>query len=550
MSGTRILTELLGEISLLLWGIHMVHSGVLRAYGSRLRHFLGVALGRRITGFLAGLGVTTLLQSSTATAFMVASFTAGGVVDLSAALAVMLGANVGTTLIVQVLSFDIAIVFPVLIFLGVALFRNANGRLRDLARVAIGLGLLLLALHLMIQTIEPVEAAPLMRDILRAIAGHPLVNVVLAAAFTWAAHSSVAAMLFIISLANAGVMDTEALLAMVVGANLGSAINPVFEGTHGDPVKLRMPVGNLLNRLAGAAVVLPILPWLSQWIQAIHISPGRVAADFHTAFNLVLAVAFIVPLGAYARLLERLLPARPKGRDEATPLYLDEAAIETPTAALSNAAREALRMADVAGRMLNRLKGLFAADDRRRIDEIRRTDDVLDRLNDHIQSYLTRISREELGDDDRQRLNEVLAFAINVEHIGDTIEKSLLELASKRRKKKLTLSREGLADIEGMLELLLDHLQLAANVFVSGEPSLARRLVREKEKFRVLESASRERHFARKRAGRAESVETTNLHIDIVRDLKQIEGFIAATVYPLLERTGQLAQSRLAATKA
>jgi phosphate:Na+ symporter len=548
MSGTRILIELLGEIALLLWGIHMVHSGVLRAYGSKLRHILGIALENRLKAFFAGLFVTTLLQSSTATAFMAASFTAGGVVDLAAALAVMLGANVGTTLIVQVLSFDIAVVFPVLIFLGVALFRNATGRLRDLSRVAIGLGLILLALHLMIQTIEPVEAAPLLRQVLLAIGHEPLLNIAVAAAFTWAAHSSVAAMLFVMSLANAGVIGTEALLAMVLGANLGSAINPIFEGTHGDPVKLRMPLGNLLNRLLGCLLVLPFLPLLADWLNAIHVTQGRLAADFHTAFNLVLALAFILPLQNFSALLERLLPEKPRDADEATPRYLDDAAIETPTAALSNAAREALRMADVASRMLRGLEGIFAVDDRRRIAEIRRTDDIVDRLNAAIQTYLTEISRQELGDEDRQRLAEVLAFAINIEHIGDSIEKSILELAAKRLKRRLSLSREGLEDIEAMRRLLLDHLQLASHVFVSGDPKLARRLIREKEKFREMESASRESHFARKRAGRAESLETSSLHVDIVRDFKLIDGFIAATVYPLLERTGHLVPSRLAAS--
>jgi phosphate:Na+ symporter len=241
------------------------------------------------------------------------------------------------------------------------------------------------------------------------------------------------------------------------------------------------------------------------------------------------------------------MPARPQADDEGLPRYLDEAAVQTPTAAISNAAREALRMSDIVARMLRGLENLFLFDDRRRIAEIRRTDDLVDRLNHAVQSYLTRISREELGDDDRERLNEVQVFAINMEHIGDTIEKSLLQLAAKRLKGRLTFSSEGLSDIEAMRAMLLEHLQLAANVFVSADAELARRLVAEKDRFRALENESRASHFARKQAGRAESLETTSLHVDIVRDFKQIEGFIAATVYPLLERTGQLASSRLKA---
>lgn len=221
MSATHVLIEILGEISLLLWGIHMVQSGIMRAYGSNLRQLLGIALKNRAQAFLAGLGVTAILQSSTATAMMASSFAAAGLVGLVPALAVMLGANVGTTLIVQLLSFDVTIVFPALLFAGVIAFRKGRGRARDLGRTAIGLGLVLVALHLMIETMAPVERAPLLRDLLSTISGAPLLNIVIAAIFTWAAHSSVAAMLFIMSLAGAQVIGPEAALAMVLGANLG-----------------------------------------------------------------------------------------------------------------------------------------------------------------------------------------------------------------------------------------------------------------------------------------------------------------------------------------
>src|SRR4028119_2331777 len=156
MSATSVLIHLLGEIALLLWGINMVNSGVQRAFGSDLRWILGIGLKTRLRAFLAGVGVTTVLQSSTATALMVASFTAGGAVDMIPALAVMLGANVGTTLIVQVLSFDITLIFPVLIFAGfIAYRRGASSRVKDLGRVTIGLGLRLPARHLLRETLRP-----------------------------------------------------------------------------------------------------------------------------------------------------------------------------------------------------------------------------------------------------------------------------------------------------------------------------------------------------------------------------------------------------------
>src|ERR687890_752471 len=227
MSATSVLIHLFGEIALLLWGINMVNSGVQRAFGSDLRWILGVALRTRFQAFLAGVGVTTVLQSSTATALMVASFTAGGAVDIVPALAVMLGANVGTTLIVQVLSFDVSLVFPGLIFGGFIAFRRGKtSRTKDLGRVAIGLGLMLLSLHLLSETIHLIEKSVVLKELLASIASDPLILLLLSAFFAWVAHSSVAAILLIMSLAAAGVIETPAALVMVLGANLGSALNP------------------------------------------------------------------------------------------------------------------------------------------------------------------------------------------------------------------------------------------------------------------------------------------------------------------------------------
>ena len=546
MSATHILINLLGEIALLLWGIHMVHSGVLRAFGSGLRRLLGHGLRNRGRAFLAGLGVTTVLQSSTATALMATSFAADGLVGLVPALAIMLGANVGTTLIVQVLSFDITLVFPVLIFAGVAAFRRGQRtRVRDVGRILVGLGLMLLALHLLTETMEPVARVPGLREMLRRVTDEPLLNIALAAAFTWAAHSSVAAMLFIMSLAGSGVIAPEAALAMVLGANIGSAVNPVFEGTGGDPLKLRVPVGNLAVRIVGAALILPFLGPAVQWLGWLEPDPERLTANFHTAFNLALAAVFILPLPLVAKFLERCFPERIVASDPGAPRYLDRAALETPSLALSNAAREALRMTDVVEVMLRGSQDVFRVDDRKRIEEISRMDDILDRLHREIHRYLASIGRDALNDEEWGRVSEILAFAINLEHIGDIVDKNLMELAAKKIKLQLGFSRGANAEIDDMHQRLLDHLQLAVAVFMHADARAARRLVAEKEQFRELERAATQRHFTRVQEGRTESVETSGLLLDIVRDLKRIEAHIAATAYPLLELSGELKPSRL-----
>jgi phosphate:Na+ symporter len=547
VSATHVLISLIGEVALLLWGIHMVQSGVQRVYGTDLRRLLGRGLKTRLHAFFGGMGVTAALQSSTAVALMVMSFSGPGRSDLVLALAVMLGANVGTTLIVQVLSFDITLVFPILIAVGVVAFRRGRGtRFQDLGRVAIGLGLMLLALHLLAEAIAPGEHSDMIHNLLAAITREPLLNVAMAAALTWAAHSSVVVILAVISFATSGLLTPEATLAMVIGANIGSAINPVLEGPGGDPVKLRLPFGNLATRIIGAILVLPFLSPLADWLSEMSAGPGRLAANFHTAFNLVLAAIFMTILPLMATLLIRLLPAKAVPDDPSRPIYLDRGALQMPAVALANAAREALRMADVVEKMLTGAREMFHGDDRRLVSATRQMDDIVDRLHEALQTYIAAIARDSLNDTEARRLTEVQSFAINLEHIGDIIDKNITELAAKRIRLKLSLSSEGLGEIDAMYAQLLDHLRLAVAVFMSSDAEAARRLVAEKEQFRELERNSTERHFARVREGRKASIETSGLHLDVVRDLKRIDAHLAATAYPLLERTGALKPTRLA----
>jgi phosphate:Na+ symporter len=547
MNVTLTLIDLAGTIALLLWGVHMVQTGIQRAFGPNLRRVLGRAFGDRFRAFAAGLGVTAVLQSSTATGLMAASFAAGGLVDLVPGLAVMLGANLGTTLIVQVLSFDVAKVAPLFVLIGVVLFRRGTqSRPRDLGRVAIGLGLMLLALQLLLTLVTPYEDVPSLRLLLGAIATQPLIDVILAAALTWAAHSSVAVVLLIVSFAARGVIPPEAAFALVLGANLGTALNPLLEGVIGrDPSAKRLPIGNLLNRLIGVALGLALLDPIGRLMVTIDPDAARSVADFHTLFNLATALLFLPLLGPFARLLVKTLPARAVAADPSRPVYLDEAAREMPSIALAGAAREALRMVDVLGEMLR--GGFDALDrgDRKRLAETRRLDTVLDRLNGAIKNYLTALEPDTLDPVDDRRLSQILSFTTNLEHAGDVVEKGLMGLANKRLRRGLAFSVEGQAEIRAMFERLDDNLRTAAAVFMTDDARAARRLLAEEEVFRDLESRATEAHFARIRAGRVESRETSALHLDVLRDLKRINGHLTAAADRVLDRLGELLPSRL-----
>jgi phosphate:Na+ symporter len=545
--GSTVILDLMGGVALLLWGLHMVHSGIVRACGADLRRLLGIALRNRFRAFLAGAFVTALLQSSTATGLMAASFVTGGTVDLVPALAVMLGANVGTTLVVQVLSFNIAVLTPILLFAGVLAFKR-GGRTwtRDLGRAAIGIGLMLLALHIFLGALTTTESSAAVRALLGAITSQPILCLLVAAAFTWAAHSSVAVVLVVMSLGAAQLISPTAVIAMVLGANVGSALNPLLEASQpGNPASRRLPIGNVLTRLVGCVLVLPFLHPIADTLQQFEPNSARLAADFHTAFNVVLALLFIGPLDLVARMLTRWLPDQPKAADPGTPVYLDSSAAGTPAVALVCAAREVLRTGDVIERMLRQAMTALLTNDRKLVAEISRMDDAVDSLNDAVKLYVTRMTRDSLDDRDGFRAMEIISFSINLEHVGDIIDKNLMDLASKKIRRGITFSKEGEADLVEFHQQVLDSLKLAVGIFMSGDMNIARQLIAAKTQLREKEFAAAERYLARLREGTPETIESYSLDLDILRDLKRIHSHLCSAAYPVLERAGALQSSRL-----
>lgn len=545
--GIKILLDLVGGVALLLWGLHMVHSGIVRAFGARIRRFLGSVLKSRFHALMAGIGVTAILQSSTATALMLSSFSASGLVDLAPALAVMLGANVGTTLIVQLLSFDSSAVAPLLLVTGVIAFKRGSRTIvKDLGRVAIGLGLMLLSLHSLLDSLAPAEHAPVVRELFSAITGEPLLTLLIGAVLTWAAHSSVATILLTMSLAYSNFVTPAAALALVLGANLGSALNPLVEGLGSEnPAHRRMPLGNLINRLVGCIIFLPLLTPIVKLLESIDPNPVRLAADFHTLFNIIMALAFIFLLGPFAKMLERLLPEVKTTTDPAVPIYLDESVIETPPVALACAARETMRVGDLIDSMLEQTMTAILTNDRKLVAEVCQKDNAVDRLHEAIKLYVVKITHDSLDETEGRRAMEILSLAINLEHIGDIIDKNLMELASKKIKRQLRFSTEGAAELQEFHRIVRDNLKLAMTIFLSGDVKSARQLLDEKSRIRELEFSASENHIARLKEGRIESIETSSLHLDILRDLKRIHSHICATAYPALEAAGELNKTRL-----
>jgi phosphate:Na+ symporter len=545
MHGVDTILNVLGSVALLLWGVRMVRTGLMRAFGSALRRAIGACSKNRFTAFVGGLGLTGVLQSSTATALLLASFAGRGLITLSIALAVMLGANVGTTITSQILSFDLGWLSPLMIAIGVIAFLSSpQDAPRHLGRVAIGLGLMLLSLKLLTAATEPMRSSPSFLAALEGLQDEYVIAVLFGALVTWAVHSSLSTVLLVMSFAASGIIHPPLALSLVIGANIGGALAPYVDQPPSNPAARRVPLGNLITRLAVGIAFLPFIVPLTHWLALAESSPARMAVNFHTLFSIVAAIVFLPLIDPLARLCERLLPAR-AGVQDVEPRHLDANVLDTPAEALACAMRETLYLGDRVADMLRQTIEVFENNDQRLARTIAAEDNSVDKLYEAIKLYLVKISRNELSEEQGRRYVEILSLTTNLEHIGDIIDKNLMELAGKKIKNRLAFSAEGLAELKAFHGRVAENLRLALNVFTTRDLALARRLVAEKAAIRESEAKAADSHFARLRAGRPESMETSTIHIDVIRDLKRINGHATSVAYPILEAAGELAETRL-----
>jgi phosphate:Na+ symporter len=559
MNGSLSLIELAGHVGLLLWGTHMVSSGVQRGFGQTLRRFLGQNLGARLSAFLTGFGITVLMQSSTATGLLATSFTASGLIGLAPALAVMLGANVGTAVLCELFVLNTAYIGPPLVLLGVLFFRwSSDGRTKNSGRIAIGLGLMLMALGGLVHTLSGIESAPLLKPALHGLSSDPALAIMLAALVTWACHSSIAIVLLVASFAASGAIELPGAMALVLGANLGGALPPLVSATT--PAARRLPMGNLLVRASGVVVVIWFIGPLSGLIERYDVNPGRRVVDFHVLFNVCLALIFLLFVENFAKLMCRWFPDRPQAANPATPLYLDPSGLSSGTVALSNASRETLRMADMVSDMLQRLPEVLLNERRVAASAIIENGRSVDLLGDSIRVYLADIGDEQDVDTSRDgaRGQDILSAVINLEHIADIVYNGIMEYSVRSLKAgQRLLATDEQELIAAMHRELMDSMKLAVSVFLQGEPIDARRLIESKGSIRLYEargmalSVRRLRLVAEaSRGGGAESAERvaeeSGLLLRLVRDLRRIHSHLAGFAYPVLHRldAGQRSKRR------
>lgn len=540
------LLNLLAAVALLVWGTHLVRTGTLRVFGANLRHLLARSMGNRFTAALSGIGVTALVQSSTATSLMTSSFVGQGLISLPAALAVMRGADIGTSLMVVLFSFDLSWLSPLFIFAGVVLsLSRPDDTAGRVGRVLTGLGLMLLALRLVVDATEPLLAAPAVRALLSSLGSDVLLEITIGALLAVLSYSSLAVVLLIAALAASTAIPLEVALGLVLGANLGSGLLAVLTTLKSSVEVRHLTVGNLIFKIMGVAIAAPCIGLWLHYVRPWLPDTTSVVVLFHLTFNVVISLSFIGLTQVVATWVQKLLPKPELPPSQTRLRHLDPSALSTPSLAISCAAREAMHQADVVETMLNGVLNVIRNNDFRLAQDLRKLDDTVDELYSSIKYYLTKISREALAEEESRRWTDIISFTINMEQIGDIVERVLIDIEDKKIKPGRHFSEAGMAEITELHDRLLANLRLGMSVFLNGNVRDAQKLLEEKARFRDLERAYASAHLDRLSANTLQSLETSSLHIDLISDLKRVNSHICSIAYPILDSAGALTPNRL-----
>ncbi len=540
------LLNLLAAIALLVWGTQLVRTGILRVFGANLRNVLAKSVSNRLNAVMSGLGVTALVQSSTATALIVASFVGQGLMALPSALTVMLGADIGTSLMAVVFSRDLSWLSPLFIFIGVLLYiARQSTTVGRIGRILIGLGLMLLALSLVSQSATVLTRAPAVKALLASLTSDLLLEIFTGAVLTVLCYSSLAMVLLTATLAATHVIPLDVALGLVLGANLGSGLLGVLT-TLGTSIQTRqVPLGNLIFKICGIGIAAPFVGLWIQFIQEWLSDLATLVVLFHLSFNVVVAAIFIGLTPIVARWAQTLLPKPDRATVAGRQRHLDATALATPSLAISCAVREAMHQADVVETMLSGMLRVIKDNDSKLSQELRKMDDTVDELYSDIKYYLTKISREALSDSEGQRWTDIISFTINMEQIGDIVERILIDIEDKKIKTGREFSEAGVKEIGDLHAHLVENLRLGMSVFLHGNVRDAQKLLEEKTRFRDLEREYASTHLRRLALNTVQSIETSSLHLDLISDLKRINSHICSIAYPILDTAGALAPNRL-----
>jgi len=530
-----MLFALFGGMCLLLHGMRLAGEGLQLAAGARLRQVLSTLTKSRLRGMVVGTFVTAIIQSSTATTVMLVSLVNSGLMNLMQAMAVILGADIGTTLTVQLLAFNVFDYALVLVGLGFLLRALPRRRLAQyFGQAVMGFGFIFFAIKLMADAMVPLRANPIFIALIADLGDRPFLGILIAALFSAVVHSSAATIALALTLALQGGMTLPAALPIILGANIGTCATAVASSIGTSAEAKRVALAHTLFKGLGVLLFLPFLEPFAGLVALTAAEAPRQIANAHTLFNVILAFFFLPFMSLGARLMRALVPDAPEAEGTFRPRYLDEKMLETPAMALGQATREALRMGDIVSDMLRKSIETFGIPDPEKIEGIEQRDDHVDLLDREIKHYLTKLSQQNLTQEESQREMAILSFINNMENIGDIIDRNLMEKAKEKFYKGANFSEKGHREIVELHSRICENLDCGIAAFASHDVTLARRILDRKREISQVERTYRQNHIQRLHDGYRETIDTSEIHLDVLTNLKRINSHITAIAYPIL----------------
>ena len=548
--GTAVIVNLLGGVALLLWGVRMVRTGVMRAWGDRLRNFIEHRVGSRLPAFTAGGIATAILGSGTAMTLIVAGLAASGAIGTALGLAVLLGADVGSAIVSAVFASGSSFtlwVSPLLLFAGYVVHSwSEELKPHNLGRILIGLGLMLLSLTLIKQASVPLSTATLFHQLLAAVGSEPLLAFLIGALFTWLFHSSLAVILLIASFLANGSLDVAGALSFILGINFGGSLPAVTATLALPPAARRLPMSNLFCRGITAILGIAFVGKFAPYIASLPLRPVETVVGFHAAFNIVTGLVFLPFTGLVAALMTRLLPEASGGEDRlASPRYLDSKAVKTPAVALANVLLDTVRMTELLERMFETALIALRKGSIETLKQLKPMDDRINVYQTKIQAYLAELAQEQLTPEESRRSLELTLYVSNLEHAGDVIQMNLADRIEAKARESIAFTVEEQASFDNLCLIIHDNLRLATAVLSSGDVEGARRLISQKDTFRELQNEVLDRHFKLGSRGKGEALRRSALYVDMIRDLNRINALVVSAGYPIADAAGLLRGSRL-----
>jgi phosphate:Na+ symporter len=530
------LLALFGGLALLLYGMQLIGEGLQRAAGGHLRHLLTSMTRSRLAAVFSGALVTAIIQSSSATTLMLIGFVSAGLMTFRQSLGVILGADIGTTFTVQLLAFRVQEYSLLLVGAGFALsFFGRRGLTKSAGQAVLGFGFIFLGMKVMTDGIAPLAANGLTRQVLVAFSGNPFLGLLAGAVLSAGMASSAATIGLALSLAHQGLLPLLGAIPVVLGANIGTCATALAASLRSSSDARRVAVAHIAFKLLGVALVFPFIRPLTDLVAATAADPARQVANAHTFFNLGISALFLPFSPVAARAIAALVPEQERGDNPFKTRYLDDRYLDQPALAIGQATREALRMGDVAQAMLRDAITVLRTDNQELLEDVERRDDQLDYLEREIKLFLSRLGRETMSPDLAQKEIAIISFIGNLENIGDIIDKNLMELARKKLYQGRRFSEAGEAELIEFHAMVSKNLERAIAAFAANDRTLAQEVLDQRPIIRQRERELRESHLARLRRGLAESLETSEIHLDVLTNLKRISSHVTALVFPILE---------------